>query len=61
MKEIKGKSPPLLFTQKPKSGLCHFPSPALPGSGSMGMISARYIKAPLMIAANLDQAIQKTK
>ena len=24
-----------------------FPSPALPGSGSMGMISARYIKAPL--------------
>ena len=24
-----------------------FPSPALPGSGSMGIISARYIKAPL--------------
>jgi hypothetical protein len=24
-----------------------FPSPALPGSGSMGMISARIIKAPL--------------
>ncbi|AMQ55237.1 hypothetical protein AO498_02425 [Algoriphagus sanaruensis] len=29
--------------------LSHFPSPALPGSGRMGMISARCIKAPLMI------------
>ncbi len=28
----------------------HFPSPALPGSGRMGMISARYIKAPPMIS-----------
>ena len=27
----------------------HFPSPALPGSGIMGMISARFFKAPLMI------------
>ncbi len=26
---------------------CHqFPSPALPGSGSKGMISARFVKAP---------------
>ena len=24
-----------------------FPSPALPGAGSMGIISARYYKAPL--------------
>ncbi len=29
--------------------LVHFPSPALPGSGRMGMISARFVKAPLMI------------
>ena len=27
-----------------------FPSPALPGSGSMGMISARYVQAPLTAA-----------
>jgi hypothetical protein len=25
----------------------HFPSPALPGAGSMGLISAFHIKAPL--------------
>jgi hypothetical protein len=25
-----------------------FPSPALPGSGSMGMISARFYRAPLL-------------
>jgi hypothetical protein len=31
------------------ASLSHFPSPALPGSGRMGMISARCIKAPLMI------------
>jgi len=29
--------------------LAHFPSPALPGSGNMGMISARDFRAPLMI------------
>ncbi|SNS07855.1 hypothetical protein SAMN06295967_10329 [Belliella buryatensis] len=33
----------------------HFPSPALPGSGIVGMISARFVKAPLMILrANVD-------
>ncbi len=27
------------------------PTPALPGSGSMGMISARFVKAPLVYNA----------
>jgi hypothetical protein len=33
-----------------------FPSAALPASGSMGMISARYIKAPLLHVPYKDQA-----
>jgi len=42
-----------------------FPSPALPGSGSMGMISARYYKAPLncgkgmaLLTLNQSQALR---
>lgn len=31
----------------------HFPSPALPGSGIVGMISARCFKAPLMILTQM--------
>ena len=31
----------------------HVPSPALPGSGLVGMISARCIKAPLMIGSKV--------
>jgi hypothetical protein len=36
-----------------KKGLYLIPTPALPGSGSMGMISARSVKAPLMYSAKL--------
>jgi hypothetical protein len=36
-----------------KIGLYLIPTPALPGSGSMGMISARSVKAPLMFSAKL--------
>ncbi|EON75161.1 hypothetical protein ADIS_4332 [Lunatimonas lonarensis] len=57
----KGVISSILFTQKPCIGLSHFPSPALPGSGSMGMISARNVGAPLMIDAKLDQGMVKTK
>jgi hypothetical protein len=40
----------------------HFPSPALPGSGSMGMISARYFQAPLMIYnANVSLICDNTR